>query len=147
MHFSHGWYIHHNYSIYNVLLPNSSGSDLQPPEPEPPSPLYYSHSIMSIRMALHYIITCPCFHYSSENIPYNISHNPHFVLILQTRLVSLRAQSLQLRPNRAAQVSQLEGPASQSRANHADERTNQRPDSGAYVNCLTSSVALFPYIT
>ena len=34
-----------------------------PPEPEPPSPVYYSHSIMSIRMTLHYIITSPCLYY------------------------------------------------------------------------------------
>ena len=63
MHLSHGWYIHHNYSIYNVILSNSCGSGLQPLEPEPQSPLYYSHSIMSIRMALYYISTSPSFHH------------------------------------------------------------------------------------
>ena len=44
-------------------------------------------------------------------------------------------------------ANQSEGPASQSRANRADERTNQRADSGAHVNCLTSSVAIVPDIT
>ena len=44
-------------------------------------------------------------------------------------------------------ANQSEGPASQSRANHADERTNHWPDSGAHVNCLTSSVAFMPDIT
>ena len=47
---------------------------------------------MSIRMALQYIITSPCFHHSFENIPYSTSHNPHVVPILLKRLVSSRAQ-------------------------------------------------------
>ena len=132
---------------------NSSGSGLQPPEPEPHSSLYYSHSILSIRMTLHYIITSPCFHHSSENIPYNISHNPHGVLLLQTRLVSSRAQErLNLRQSCFPSLARImrHGRANQRAmafpvpGEYADERTDQRPDSSAHVKCLTSSAASMP---
>ena len=83
--------------------------------------IIHTLSIMSIRMALHYIITSPCFYHYPIISLYNISHNPHFVPILQTRLVSSRAQRrLTLRQSCLPSLARF------VRHGRANQRTNQR---------------------
>ena len=95
------------------------------------------------------VVHRPCFYHPSENITYNISHNTHSVPILQIRPLVSRAQArLILRqscpphPGRTMRIGQpIRGPSFSVPGEYADQRTNCRPDSGAHVNCLTSSVA------
>ena len=77
--------------------PQSVGGNYSPASALKPRILTYINYSSTVS---HYIFTSPCFYHSSENITYNISHNPHFVLIIQTRLLSSRAQDqLTLRLN------------------------------------------------
>ena len=52
--------------------------------------------------------------------------------------------SHQSRLNHATRVSLSQGPAFPIPGEYADERTDQQPDPGAHVNCLTSSLAFMP---
>ena len=106
-------------------------------------------TVQLFHMIYIYIFKSPCFYHPSENITYNISHNTHSVPILQIRPLVSRAQArLILRqscpphPGQTVWIGQpIRGPGFPVPGEYADERTNRRPDSGAHVNCLTSSVA------
>ena len=77
--------------------PQSVGGNYSPGNALKPRILTYINYSSTVS---HNIFTSPFFYYSSENITYNISHNPRFVPILQIRLLSSRAQArLTLRPD------------------------------------------------
>ena len=115
--------------------PQSVGGNYSPANALKPRILIYINYSSTVS---HNIFTSPCFYHSSENITYNISHNPHFVPTLQIRPLSSRAQAqLTLRqfclpsPGRIVRTGEpISG-----------------PDSGAHIQCLTSSMALVPDIT
>ena len=69
--------------------PQSVGGNYSPASALKPRILTYMNYSSTVS---HYIFTSPCFYHSSENITPNISHNSHFILILQTRLLLSRAQ-------------------------------------------------------
>ena len=115
--------------------PQSVGGNYSPASTLKPRILTYINYSSTVS---HYIFTSPCFYHSSENITYNISYNPHFVLIIQTRLLSSRAQDqLTLR---------LLCLPSPGRIVHTDEPISG-PDSGAHVKRLTISRTNVPDIT
>ena len=76
--------------VSNSTLPSSDASLLfhmtKSPgptahEPEHQSPRYQLHSIMSIRLASHYIFTSPCFYHIHLHITSNISRNLRLILL------------------------------------------------------------------
>ena len=115
------------YSLMGLFTKINSASPTQSPSvggnKTPTSalkPRIFTHINLQFNSFTLYIFTSPCFYHSSEKITNNISHNPHYVPILQIRPLVSRAQASltpQPRPNHATRASQSKGPASPSRAN------------------------------
>ena len=117
------------YSITEALpiptQPQSVGGNYSPANALKPRILTYINYSSTVS---HYIFTSPCFYHSAQNITYNISHNPHFVLILQIRPLSSRAQD-----RRTLRQLCLPSPGRIVRTGEPISG----PDSGVHVQCLT----------
>ena len=129
------WFIQTNRGTASPTRPQSVGGNNSPANALKPRILTYINHSSTVS---HNIFTSPCFYHSSENITYNISHNPHFVPMIKIRPLSSRAQAqLTLR--------QLCFP-SPGRIVRTGEPISG-PDSGANVKCLTSSISTVPDTT
>ena len=146
-------FIQANRGTASPTRPQSVGGNYSPTSALKPRILTYINYSSTVSHYIYSQVLASIIHPRTSLITFHLIHIPFpyykYVRSCQERRLDWFCGNPAF-PNPAepcGSANQSEGPASQFRANHADERTNQRPDSGAHVNCLTSSVAFMPDIT